>query len=219
MLCADNLNKNLTQYEYCMSKPIYEKLQVHSYSNRPRIIYLKVYEEIKGFDQFVETLVNSLMYQERLSVKVLRLYDNCSAKFMKVLPANYTTISSTYLLQDLICNQYLCKLGDYRDVLDILLTNRENLDVLIIIDCKSFEDTVVNDYTVFYNICQNKEHALLFDLLLENTVVSFSEDDSDLVWNGYDLADMDISEQFIYLSSRKAITSILNSFKLYSDTM
>lgn len=219
MLCADNLNKNLTQYEYCMSKPIYEKLQVHSYSNRPRIIYLKVYEEIKGFDQFVETLVNSLMYQERLSVKVLRLYDNCSAKFMKVLPANYTTISSTYLLQDLICNQYLCKLGDYRDVLDILLTNRENLDVLIIIDCKSFEDTVVNDYTVFYNICQNKEHALLFDLLLENTVVSFSEDDSDLVWNGYDLEDMDISEQFIYLSSRKAITSILKSFKLYSDTM
>lgn len=216
---ADALNKNLEQYEYCLSKPIYEKLSVHGYSNRPRVIYLKVYEELYAFDQFLETLTSTLQLQERLSVKVLKLYDNSSSKAVKVLPNYYKVLKNSYLLQDVICNQYLCKVGDYRDVLDILLTNREGLDVLLLVDCKDFEDTVLNDYTVFYNVCQNAVHAQSYNLLLENTLVSFSDEASDLNWDGYDVSEMEMYEQFVYLSSRKAITSIINSFKLYSDSM
>ena len=46
---AKRLNDSLKSYEMILSKPVYDKILVHKYVNKPSIVYLKVYEEFFNF--------------------------------------------------------------------------------------------------------------------------------------------------------------------------
>ena len=61
---AKKLNDSLKSYEMILSKPVYDKILVHKYVNKPSIVYLKVYEEFFNFEQYVETLVNVFKLQK-----------------------------------------------------------------------------------------------------------------------------------------------------------
>lgn len=216
---AKRLNDSLKAYEMILSKPVYDKILVHKYVNKPSIVYLKVYEEFFNFEQYVETLVNVFKLQKHCTIKVLRLYDNTGAKRVKVLPEYYHVLTNSFFMEDVIREQYVAKIGDYQEVMDILLANKLGVDVLLIIDCKDFEDIIVNDCTVQLNACSSAEHLEKFGLLKENTLVCFEDEEEYLSWDNYKIDDLTEQETFLYLSARKAITRVVSLYNLYTNTI
>lgn len=215
---AKSLNDSLKTYEMILSKPVYDKILVHKYNNKPNIVYVKVYEEFYNFEQYVETLVNVFKLQKHCTIKILRLYDNTGAKRIKVLPKYYKVLTNSFLMEDVMREQFIAKVGDYREIMNMLLTNKLGVDILLVIDCKDFEDIVVNDCTLLLNACTNAEHLKKFGLLKENTLVSFEDESEYLSWNSYKIDDLTEQESFLYLSARRAITQVINLFNLYTST-
>lgn len=214
---AAELNESLKQYEMAFSQDIYVKLNLHNYSNRPSIIYLKEYEELINLELLIETLFNVLKIQNRQSVKVLRLYDSSGSRRVRTLPEMYTVLGNRWLGSDVIANDYLCKTGDYTKVLETLLYNKTNLDVLIIVDCKDYNDVVLNGSVLYLNLCRNPKHLEALNLSVENTIVNGNEDTNPgmLCWDTYDLSGKSKQEAFNFLCSRKVIQRILELSRIF----
>ena len=182
---AAEINESLREYEVCLTKDVYDKLDLHTYINRPQIIYLKEYEELIHFNSFIETLVDVLKIQDKKSVKVIRLFDSSDNNRILTLPSYYKRIYNSYISKDVINADYLVKSGDYTQILDLILTNRSNLDVLIVIDSKSFNDTVLNGSMLNLGVCRNVNHLNLLGLVKDNTVTNGDDDDEYLCWKHY----------------------------------
>ena len=183
---AVTLNKSLKEYERIMSKDIYAKININNYPNKPAIIYLKEVEELIHENSFIETLFEILRLQGKQSVKVVRLYDGSSCRRMKALPSYYYPIRNQFLVSDLVSNDFIVKVGDYHEIFDILFTNKMHLDVLIIVDCKTMDDTVTNGATVYLNLCRNRNNIEAYDLNVENTIVNGEEEEGYNVWEHYE---------------------------------
>lgn len=211
---ATQLNSVLSQYEVIFTKDIYTKIDLYSHSERPAIIYLKEYEWLAGFDKLIETLYNAIRIQSKKSVKVLRLFDSSSSRRLLTLPKYYKVIKNQYKMTDIESNNFICKTGDYARILDSLLLNRMHLDVLLIVDCKDHNDTVLSGSHIIFNVCGRKSSLAPLHLSDKNTITN---EDSDLHWEDYDTSEMTKNESFIYLSSKPIVGIILQAVRQFEE--
>lgn len=203
------LNESLARYEQIFSKDIYTKFHLRDFKNRPTIIYLKEYTDFIGRDLLVETIVDALRIQKGLSTKVLCLFDSENSRKVKILPEYYTVLRNNYSLEEVVQSMYLCKTGNYSSLLEKLLSNRYSLDVLIIVDCKDYEDTVLVGDFLQYSLCRCKDFVKRFGLPHSNAIVNDKDDDW-LNWQEPDLSQLTKSEAFVKLSSRKVVCDVLS---------
>lgn len=211
---ATQLNSVLSQYEVIFTKDIYTKIDLYSHSERPAIIYLKEYEWLAGFDKLIETLYNAIRIQSKKSVKVLRLFDSSSSRRLLTLPKYYKVIKNQYKMTDIESNNFICKTGDYARILDSLLLNRMHLDVLLIVDCKDHNDTVLSGSHIIFNVCGRKSSLAPLHLSDKNTITN---EDSDLHWEDYDTSEMTKNESFICLSSKPIVGIILQAVRQFEE--
>lgn len=215
---SEVLNHNLQRYEEIFTKDIYEKLRLHDYNNRPMVIYMKEFEDFLNLDELVDTLVFTLRLQDRKNVKVIRLFDSATSRKILTVPDHYRVLHNRYMMSDVIENDFLCKSGDYRKVLDKILTNEVGLDILIIVDSKSYDDIVVSGAALNFNLCREVEHLELFKLSKNNTLVNSGDTENDLYWGFYDTDDMDNNEKMVFLSSRPVIRKILEMSRYFAQS-
>lgn len=216
---SHQLNQSLKQYEIILTRDIYNKLDLASYPNKPLIIYFKVFEPIIHLNSLLETLFDTFRLQERKSVKVLKLYDSSNCNSFLSTPSYYTKITNQYQMKDVLIADYICKTGDYTNLLDILLQNRTNLDILIIVDNKYYNDIVLSGSMLQLNICRKPKDLDIFKLNKSNTIINDLDDSlADwLRWGHYDMAGLTDEERFLYLSSRPLIGEILNMSRLFEE--
>lgn len=212
---AKEMSDNMKQYEIIFSRPVYQKINVHNYHNRPTIIYLKEYQCIDNMDLLLETFVSAIKLQRRETVKVLRLFDSSGSRRVKTLPSYYKVLYNKMTAKDVNAEDFICKTGDYSKVLDLLLLNRVNYDILIIYDCKDHSDTVVNGSMLQFGICREAKHIKTF---LLNPVNSITADDEsrELNWNPIVDSNATQDEVFVSLSSTSVIQKmlkVLNEFR------
>lgn len=211
--------KMLHQYEQIFSKDVYTKIRLHEYSNRPLVIYLKEFEDFVGINQLVDTLYSVFKIQQRKTVKVVRLFDKSTSRKMLTVPDHYKHLYNDYTMADVFANDYICKSGDYVRILDKILLNEMMLDVLIIVDSKDFNDTILSGMTLQINLCRENSHAVAFGLNPVNTIVNYGAEER-RVWERYDLSKItDKNEQFVYLSSRPAIQGILELCSTFEESI
>lgn len=211
---ATKLNAALSQYEIIFTKDIYTKVDLYTHSERPTIVYIKEYEWLAGLDKLIETLFNAVRIQGKRSVKVLRLFDSSSSRRLLTLPKYYHVIKSRYKMADVETSDFVCKTGDYVRILDGLLLNRTHLDVLIIVDSKDHNDTVLAGSHIIFNTCGRKSSLEAFHLNPSNTITN---DDTELHWEDYDTGTMDKQESFIFLSNQPAIGTILQTIYQFGE--
>lgn len=208
-------SRHLKQYEMILTKDVYTKMVVSEYQKPPFIIYLKEYEELLHFEKFLWTLKNSIYYQLRKSVKVLKLYDKSASKRILKTPKHYKVISNEFIASDVLTNDYITKSGDHSVILDILLTNTMNLDVLIIVDCKDHDDVVTLGANIVFNLCRNVKHLATYNLSMTNTIVNNAKD-YELSWDTYpEYSKLKTEEdRLLFLSSKDVIKGILESVEI-----
>lgn len=205
-----DLNRSTTEYEAILSKEVYEKVLCNRYKTRPIVVYMKEYQELIHLNSFLETLSYALRIQAKVPVKVLRLYDKSCVRRLQTVPASYKILGNSYSISDVLTQDYLVKYGDYREVLNLLLTNKISCGVLIVVDCKSYTKSTVSGADLVYNICRNRNHLRAFGLKKENTIVNGYDYEDGLVWADYS-TDEDFrneSTRFQFLSSKSIITEI-----------
>lgn len=213
------LNKSLRRYESIFTQDVYEKVRLHDYEQKPLVLYFKEYEDFIGLDSFVETLVSVFKLQDRKSVKVLRLFDSSTSRKILTVPNYYSVIHNRYLMSEVISNDFVCKSGDYKRLLDKILLNEIGLDILIIIDSKDYEDVVVSGTTSYFNLCREPEHLKAFGLTEKNTIVNFGDSNAENYWTNYDTTGMSNNEKMIYLSSKPTIRNILEMSRMFAQAL
>lgn len=209
------LNESLRQYEVILSRDIYDKIDINKYNSRPSILYLKEYQELMGLNSFLITLSDMFRLQKRMSTKVLMLFDSHDSNRLTRLDSLYTIVKTKYQKRTLIEKDYLVKVGPYRDILDILLNNETNLDVLIIVDCKSHRDFVLSGNFLMLGMCREEANLGKFSLNPKASIVNDSIT-SRLSWESKpDLSEFKTAEEkFVYLSSRSVISDIYKAFSV-----
>lgn len=165
-------NQVLEKYEVALSKDLYKKVNLQSYPNRPQIVYFKEFEALDYSDTFFDTLFNIVRLQLRCNVKLIKLYDNLNCRAIRHLPKSYKIINNKYTSADVAINDFIAKTGSYDGILDNLLTNQVGADILIIIDCKGVDDTVVSGQMLQLNLCRDKSHLGAYGLQPSNTIIS-----------------------------------------------
>ena len=213
------LNKSLKEYERIMSKDVYSKISLSNYPNRPIIVYLKEIEELVHQNALIDTLFEILRLQGRHSVKVLRLFDGSSCRRVKALPDNYHIVRNQFLVSEITTNDFIAKVGDYREILDIILSNKTGLDVLILVDSKAQDDVILSGASMYFNLCRNRRNLENYNLVRDNTIVNGIEDDNYLVWGHYDQLPRLLSkeEKFLFLASRPVMRTLYDLFCLMSS--
>lgn len=205
-----NQNKVLKDYETYLTEDIYQKINVAKFKNRPRIIYLKEYQELLHERSFIGTLFDVIRLQGKKSCKVLRLHDSNDVIRIKTLSSQYKVIRNSYLESDLISSDFILSYGNYEKILNTLLTNKGNLDYLIIIDCKKFEDVVLDDINmIFFKLCRSRDVMRMLNLDPSSTINN-NNPNTTLSWDTYEnFNDFDnYRDRFEFLSSRPLIRHI-----------
>lgn len=217
---VDDLNKSLKRYEEIFTSDIYEKIRLHDYVNKPLILYFKEYEDFLNLDELLETLFNVFRLQQRMSVKVLRLFDSSSSGKMITLPDYYRQIRNHYLMSEVISSEFIAKTGDYRRILEKLLVNEAGLDVLILVDSKNYEDIILTGSSLQMNLCREEAHARAFGLNVNNTILNDGDTDSEFYWGYYKNTDVkNANDRFLYLSSRPVIQNILTISRVFGQSV
>ena len=211
---AQRTNLSLEQYEYILSKDVYRKVSALDYRNPPHILYLKEYQELIHMESLLWTIKTSLNKQMQKSVKILKLYDSAGSRRAILNPKEYYRLSNKFVVTDITSNDYLIKVGDYTQVLEILFRNSVGVDVLIIVDCKDHNDVVVSGNYTLFNMCRNIKNLPTFNLNKANTIVNNSR--SELSWNTYKELHKMVNEadKLIYLSSKPVIQKIMKQLTI-----
>lgn len=211
-------NKMLEKYEVVFSQDVYTKLNLYDYANKPMILYFKVYTEFIGEAMFIETLVDSLRFQYGKSVKVLQLFDGSGDRQIRLLPPYYSHVRNYYKISQIIENNYLCKSGDYFNLLDRLLNNKYGLDVLIILDKKDHDECILSGTYPQFNLCRLPQQAETLGLSPSATIVNKGIDGWHN-WTPVSVAGLSKQERFVKLSSRKVIKFLVETLEKFADSL
>lgn len=201
--------KVLNDYKIILTKDIYEKVSLSKYKKRPKIIYIKEYQEIIHEHSFLMALQNSITIQAKKSCKLIRLHDSYDVVRIKTLERMYKVLNNEYLESEVITNDMILSYGNYKRLLDLLLENKESLDVLIIYDCKKYNDVVLSGVDmIYFSSCRSEEVAKHLGLNLNNTITNNSS--GPMSWDTYrEYSEFkDTKERFEFLSSRPIIQRI-----------
>lgn len=164
-------NRVLKDYETYLTADVYTKVPVSKYKNRPLIIYFKEYQPLIHEGSFIKTLFDVIRVQGKMSAKVIRLHDSNDIMRIKSLENKYTVIKDSYLESDLIKSDFILSYGNYTKIFDTLLTNKGGLKVLIVYDCKKFEDLVLDDINMIYlRVCRDKTFMKYLGLNPSSTI-------------------------------------------------
>lgn len=209
------LNKTLQEYEAILTSDFYEKVDALKYEHRPFILYFKDYEALNKEHLFLSVLYEILQKQMHKSAKMLYLFDSNTCRQIRTLPKYCRVLGNRFNSIELTSN-VLAKAGDYKEVLDILLTNKVGLDFLIVVDCKSLNDTVMMGYDLAFNFCRNQEHLEAYSLDKANTI---TEGEGTEEFLNFTVAKDEISydsqeEVFLALSSKEIFAKILNAIRM-----
>lgn len=205
---AEKQTQILKQFETVLSRDIYTKLNINDYHKRPEIIYLKVFKDFEGLELLLETLIDTFRIQKQKSVKVVRLYDSTGCRSMKLVPSYYTQLRNHYSADQITTNDFLVKSGDYFNLMDRLLSNKYNLDLLIILDFKDFDDVILRGNYASFSLCDTVKHARLFGLNQNFTIVGEKSEE----WHGWsdiNVEGLSKEDAFIKLSSMPSIKLII----------
>lgn len=214
---SKELNRSLKQYSSILSKDVYDKIILSKYVNRPHIIYLKEYEELIHLNSLVDTLFGVFRHQAKQSVKVLRLYDSTGSKRALTVPTHYVRLQNTFTRSDVISNDFIVKTGNYKEIFDLILTNHNDLGVLIVVDCKDHGDTILSGTYLHLAMCRNIKHLNNFGLDKESTIVN-NDKDNPMSWDHYsEYSEMKDNDLFLFLSSRKVVQNIYELSKEFSQ--
>lgn len=215
-------NEVLREHEIIFSKDFYDKIYLNAgkFSSRPKILYFKEYEELIHERSFIKTLFDTFTIQGKLATKVVRLHDSCDVMRISKLSENYYPVNGEFLESKVVSNDYILSFGNYKKLLEFLMINKYRLNLLIIIDCKKFNDVVLEgDRISYYYLCRNFKYSRKLNLNEFRTISNNS--DSVMSWDTFmnynQLRDSDdTSELFRFLSSREPIKRIFNNIKNYS---
>ncbi|MGL4949503.1 MAG: hypothetical protein ACRC5M_03890 [Anaeroplasmataceae bacterium] len=202
-------SKVLKDYEVYFAQDLYKKLQTAGYKERPKIIYLKEYQDLIHEKSFLVTLFNSIRLQKGMSCKLLRLHDSSDLIRIKSLEDDYKLINSQFIESDVISSDFILSYGNYEKLLDLLLVNKYKLDVLIVLDCKKYEDVVLSGTDmIYFNLCRNVDTMKILGLNPLNTINNNSE--SILSWDTYEeySSIKDDGVKLEFLASRHVIRKI-----------
>ena len=201
-------NNNLNKYETIFTQNVYVKLNLYEFPNKPVIVYLKTFTDFIGINKMIETITDVLRLQERLAVKVIQLFDNSGSRKMQLLPEYYHRLHNLYTMREVMNNTYLCKSGDYTNLMSRLLGNRYGLDVLLVVDSKDFDDTIFEGKTLQYNLCRTVAQAEQLALSQNCTVVNQAAEGW-LTWAPAKVSGMSQSELLVRLGSRAVVKRII----------
>lgn len=215
------LNETLSEYEVILTQNVYTKVNLNDYNNKPIIIYFKEYEELLDMDIFISTLAEVIRLQHHKTVKVVHLYDSDSVRNIKTLPSYYKILRNRFMLKDVYNSDFIAKSGDYIKLFDLILTNRVNLEILIVVDCKTIDDDVFLGSYLPFNICREKTHLNVFNLKESNTITNSSDSKSTLGFsiNRDEIFAMENEPRFLKLSNLPVFHNILNILELYENSL
>lgn len=205
-------DKSLLQYEAILSNDVYQKLSLANYPRRPMILYFKQYTKLNHFDKLIMALYNTIRMHKGLRCKVLKLYGSHDAVELNLQPAYMKVIRNSFMHSDIEANDFIAKYGDYAKVLEILLSNKLEVDVLLVFDCKGNSDRVLNGADLSFDICQSKADAIALDLDVE-LVITNDNMESPMIWDIdiEQLSYLNERDSLIYLASFPIIQNILNN--------
>ena len=214
------LNRALVQYESILTKDIYSKVSLSWYKSRPFVIYLKEYKELIHLNSFLSTLYETIKVQCKLSCKVLKLYDSSASKRILSIPNFYKVVRNKYTASDILVNDFVIKYGAYDKVLDLILSNKVRLDILILVDCKDHSDFITIGPDLVFNMCRNEKDKKIYELGDENTIVNNSRYNGELSWDTYDEFDeLEGQDKLLFLSSRSVIQNVIKALEIKRDGM
>lgn len=216
-------NKKMHEFEILFKDNIYTKVDAGAYPNHPIIVYIKEHTPFVNMDKLLETLFYTLQLQDRKSVQVIRLFDSSGERRISALPKYYRVLyeDEKYMQSD-TASDFICKFGDYQALLDIVLSNRINLDVLILVDSKDANDTVVSGVNVFWNACTVRDHINALELPTENTIYNDEKsvcEKEEHAWPFSQTVNLSESDEFLYLSNLPIIRKILQIARLYYEAI
>lgn len=208
--------RTLKDYSTVLTQDFYKTIQVSKYKNRPKILYLREYEELLHSESFLNTLCTAIRVQGNLSCKLVRVHDSSDLVRIKTLEDRYKVINEKFIESDVITADKILAYGNYEKLLDLLLTNKYTLDVLVLVDCKNYKEfssIVAGGGVTTINLCRNIHNLATLGLSEVNTVTSNS--DSSLSWDTYTDYDQftEDRERFEFLASRTVINRIYRMVK------
>jgi len=219
LFCDDVLEQSriIEKYSNLFANEVANKIFADNYQNPPKIIYFKEYQEIYGEYQLIQTLVQTLTLQYQKIVKVVALFDSIDNLRYMNMPKYYKQLGPKYNTLDVLNNQYVVKSGDYNKLFDILLNNVENVDYLIVLDCKGSDDLVMPSAPLHLGICRDYSAAVRFKL--PNDVVVLDKAFADGAPEGVKTWEFSNKEesaqsQFMRLSASDTVTGILRQAEL-----
>lgn len=208
----------LKQYGVSATTDFYDKVDLTRYPNRPLVIYIKEYEELNHLNSLALTLYNMLLFQMKMSAKVLYLFDSSASKRLLRLPPTFVQLKDSYSKTDLYNNNFLAKIGNYQKTFDILLSELPYLNVLLVVDCKDHSDITLTGNVIRFNTVRNLKRCDKYFIPKENTINN-SDENHDLYWGtfqGYDKLNND-HDKMLFLSGKQCIQTIFDIVSRYKE--
>jgi hypothetical protein len=199
----------ITQFEVSYVRDVYPEVS-GVYTERPFVFYMKEYQEIRGIEFLVETIMSMFLQHFKWRPKLLRLCDGSSCRLMKRLPGYYHVLDDLFLQKEIIDNSFLVKLGNNKILLEYLLSNREKLGVLVILDSRDYFGKALDESLIdqYYDLCGDSNIMDVYGLLPHRCITN--DVGSSLYWNinedTYKV--MSSIDRFLSLSSLDLINKI-----------
>ena len=219
LFCNDVLEQSriIEKYSNLFANEVANKIYTDNYSNPPKVIYFKEYQEIYGEYQLIQVLTQALTIQYQKTVKVVALFDSIDNLRYVNMPRYYKALGPKYNMLDVLNNQYLVKSGDYNKLFSILLDNVENVDYLIVLDCKGSDDLIMPTAPLHLGICRDCSTASKYkipnDILIVDKTFEPNAPTGVKVWE-YSSGDESAQTRFLRLSASDTITGILQQVEL-----
>ena len=207
-------SKALEQYECILSKDTFETFMASDYSRRPVVIYFKQYTKLNYLDEMIFTLYNACRQHLSLRCKMVKFYDSNASIETQLQPYFYKYLKNNYNETSIDVNDFICKFGDYKNVIDYLLTNKIGVDVLFVFDLRSHDKRFIDGCDVTFDMIQDIRDVKRLKKNID-VVVSNSKE-SKLSWNPskFDIENISSVDSLYRLTSQKVIQNTLASVNM-----
>lgn len=209
------LNRFTTQINAMTVQDVYTKIDANRFPNRPFVLYLKEWQELLFFEDFILTLKDAFTIQKRLSTQVIRLMDSTDSKRILTVPKAYDRVGTDFTIADVYTSELIVRMGEYEKLLELLLSNNNGMiDVLIIVDQKAHSDTVLTGNVVYMNMCRDEKNLRPFGLSKNNTIVNNSNKSKfGLNYVEEVKSTKNKEDKFLLLANQEIIKNILDLYR------
>ena len=210
------VNQSLKDYSFLCSPDVYTKVDLKSYRTRPNILYFKEFGEFLCLKSFIFILAEALKTQFSLPVKVLWVLDNKVPLRLRGLPEYYTVFADgVFTRPDIQASDYMVTTSGYESILQVICENQVGLEILIVVDSKLANDTILDMRDVLrYDLCRDHRKIKLYGLNDARTICNGVGDERDLSWDYlYEYDDLDESDRFLYFAGRPVIESLVKTMR------